>query len=94
MAPLRYALLQNLIPSFPWIGPGWTAKGRNQKKARDHIWQRSIAERSGAIVLQAQRAKCLQSTNLAISIWQPWLLRSTVTVTTVRVELVTETVIK
>ena len=32
MAPLRYAAklygtLQNLIPSFPWIAPGWRAEG-------------------------------------------------------------------
>ena len=24
---LRYAALQNLIPSFPWIAPGWRAWG-------------------------------------------------------------------
>ena len=24
---LRYAMLQNLIPSFPWISPGWRAGG-------------------------------------------------------------------
>ena len=30
------------------------------------------AQRSGAIVLQAQRAKHIQSKNLAITIWQPW----------------------
>ena len=29
---------QNLIPSFPWIAPGWRAWGRNQ------ILQRSVAE--------------------------------------------------
>ena len=29
------------------------------------------AQRSGAIVLQAQRAKHIQSKNLAIAIWQP-----------------------
>ena len=30
---------QNLIPSFPWIAPGWRAWGR-----RDQILQRSAAE--------------------------------------------------
>ena len=27
---LRYATLQNLLPSFPWIAPGWRAGGRDQ----------------------------------------------------------------
>ena len=31
---LRYATLQNLILSFPWIAPGWRAWGRNFA-----IWQ-------------------------------------------------------
>ena len=30
------------------------------------------AQRSGAMVLQARRAKHIQSKNLAIAIWQPW----------------------
>ena len=38
---LRYATLQNLIPSFPWIAPGWRAWGRNPRKGRDQILQRS-----------------------------------------------------
>ena len=25
---------QNLIPSFPWIAPGWRAWGRNPRKER------------------------------------------------------------
>ena len=29
---LRYATLQNLIPSFPWIVPGWRAWGAIQGK--------------------------------------------------------------
>ena len=41
---LRYAMLQNLIPSFPWIAPGWRAWGRNPRKGRDQILQRSVAE--------------------------------------------------
>ena len=28
---LRYAVLQNLITSFPWIAPGWRAWGRNPR---------------------------------------------------------------
>ena len=35
---------RNLIPSFPWIAPGWRAWGRNPRKGRDQILQRSIAE--------------------------------------------------
>ena len=34
---LRYATLQNLMPSFPWIAPGWRAWGRNPRKGRDQI---------------------------------------------------------
>ena len=41
---LRYATLQNWIPSFPWIAPGWRAWGRNPRKGRDQILQRSVAE--------------------------------------------------
>ena len=29
---LRYATLQNLIPSFPWIAPGWRVWERNTRK--------------------------------------------------------------
>ena len=32
---LCYATLQNLIPSFPWIAPGWRVWGRNPRKRRD-----------------------------------------------------------
>ena len=35
---------QNLIPSFPWIVPGWTAWGRNPRKGRDQILQHIVAE--------------------------------------------------
>ena len=35
---------QNLIPSFPWIAPGWRAWGGNPRKGRDQILQRSVAE--------------------------------------------------
>ena len=35
---------QNLIPSFPWIVPGWRAWGRNPRKGRDQILLRSVAE--------------------------------------------------
>ena len=40
----RVARWQNLIPSFPWIAPGWRAWGRNPRKGRDQILQRSVAE--------------------------------------------------
>ena len=41
---IRVARWQNLIPSFPWIAPGWRAWGRNPRKGRDQILQRSVAE--------------------------------------------------
>ena len=40
----KVARWQNLIPSFPWIAPGWRARGRNPRKGRDQILQRSVAE--------------------------------------------------
>ena len=40
----KVARWQNLIPSFPWIAPGWTAWGRNPRKGRDQILQLSVAE--------------------------------------------------
>ena len=40
----RVARWQNLIPSFPWIAPGWRARGRNPRKVRDQILQCSVAE--------------------------------------------------
>ena len=40
----KVASWQNLIPSFPWIAPGWRAWGRNPRKGRDQILQRSVAE--------------------------------------------------
>ena len=40
----KVARWQNLIPSFPWIAPGWRAWGRNPRKGRDHILQLSVAE--------------------------------------------------
>ena len=33
----KVARWQNVIPSFPWIAPGWRAWGRNPKKGRDQI---------------------------------------------------------
>ena len=45
IVPFRVARWQNLIPSFPWIAPGWRAWGRNPRKVgRDQILQRSVAE--------------------------------------------------
>ena len=40
----KVARWQNLIPSFPWIAPGWRAWGRNPRKGRDQILQCSVAE--------------------------------------------------
>ena len=40
----KVARWQNLVPSFPWIAPGWRAWGRNPRKGRDQILQRSVAE--------------------------------------------------
>ena len=34
---LRYATLQNLIPSFPWIAPQRPPPWHNQRKGRDKI---------------------------------------------------------
>ena len=41
---LKVARWQNLIPSFPCIVPGWRAWGRNPRKGKDQILQRSGAE--------------------------------------------------
>ena len=40
----KVARWQSLIPSFPWIAPGWRAWGRNPRKGRDQILQRRVAE--------------------------------------------------
>ena len=34
---LRYATLQNLIPSFPWIAPGWRASGNPERDSRHSV---------------------------------------------------------
>ena len=34
---LRYAMLQNLIPSFPWIAPPHPPPWHNRRKGRDHF---------------------------------------------------------
>ena len=47
MAPLPYAAKFDF---FPWIVPGWRVWERNPRKGGDQILQRSIAERSRAIV--------------------------------------------
>ena len=41
---LRYAALQNLIPSFPWIAPPCPPPWHNPRRGRDQILQRSVAE--------------------------------------------------
>ena len=43
-AKTKVARWQNLIPSFPWIAPGWRALGRNPRKGRDQILQCSVTE--------------------------------------------------
>ena len=53
---------QNLIPSSP---PSTLAQSKERKGSN------FTAQRSGAIVLQAQRAKNIQSRILALAIWQP-----------------------
>ena len=52
-----------MIPSFPWIAPGWIAPPLPPRKGRDQILQLS-----GAIVQkpEARRAKHIGSKNLAI----------------------------
>ena len=70
---IKVARWQNLIPSFPWICARVEGWGRTPRKGRDQILQRSVAE--PCIFLQAQRARHLQSKNLAIAIWQPWTQR-------------------
>ena len=40
----KVARWRHLIPSFPWIAPGWRVWGRNPRKGRDQILQRSGAE--------------------------------------------------
>ena len=66
----KVARWQNLISIFLGLrqggGRGMQSK---ERKGRDQILQRSIVEP----LLQARRAKRLQSKNLAIDIWQPCL---------------------
>ena len=44
MAPLRYAAKFDPFLSLEAIAPGWRAWGRNPRKGRDQISQRSVAE--------------------------------------------------
>ena len=55
MALLCYAA--KLIPSFPWIVPGWRAWGRNPRKGRDqvlpsgnHVREQLMAKRERDVV--------------------------------------------
>ena len=64
---IKVSRWQNLIPSFPWIVPGWRAWGRNPRKGRDQILQHSHSP-------EARRAKHIRSKNLAMAIWQPCTL--------------------
>ena len=52
---------QNSIPSFPWNAPGWRARAGAQSKERKG--SNFAGQRTGATVLQARRAKRLQSCN-------------------------------
>ena len=66
----RVARWQNLIPSFPWIAPGWRAWGRNPRKGRKG--SNFAAQCSGAIVQKPEGPNTYGSKNPAIAIWQPW----------------------
>ena len=44
VGPIKVARWQNLIPSCPWIVSGWRVWGRNPRRGRDQILQRSVAE--------------------------------------------------
>ena len=52
---LCYAVLQNLIPSFPGIAPGWRAWGRNPRRAIPNfaIWQPWL--QGGGVAARARR---------------------------------------
>ena len=60
---LRYATLQNLIPSFPWIAPPHPPPWRNPRKGRDQILlsgnlgqgQGGLRRRDGRVVGPARR---------------------------------------
>ena len=52
---LLYATLQNLIPSFPWIAPGWRAWGRNPRKGRDQILPSGNTGGGPGFALQSRR---------------------------------------
>ena len=54
---LCYATLQNLIPSFPRIGP----PASNPVQSKERKGSNFAAQRSGAIVLRGQRAKHILS---------------------------------
>ena len=56
---LRYAALQNLIPSFPWIAPGWRVWGA--RKGRDQILP------SGNLLLDSSRRQHCCSSPLSLS---------------------------
>ena len=41
-------------------------------QSKERMGSNFAMQRSGAIVLQARRAKHIQSKKLAVAIWQPW----------------------
>ena len=64
---LRHAMLQNLIPSLPWIAPGWRARGHNSKFCY-LATLRSIMVGGGAarrILLQVPRSIWIQEQHKA-----------------------------
>ena len=69
MALLRYAAKFDLSLDCARVDGG----GAQSKERKGSNF---AAQRSGAIVLQARRAKCIESINLAIVIWQPWWQRA------------------
>ena len=57
MPRVSVAKCQNLIPSFPWITPGWRAGAQSKERKGSNFAE----QRSGAIVIQARSAKQIQS---------------------------------
>ena len=58
---------QNLIPSFLGLRQGWRAGAQLKERKGSNF----AAQLSGAIVLQARKARHLQNKTLAIAIWPP-----------------------
>ena len=67
MAPLRYAAQFD-----PFLSLDCTRVEGVGAQSKERKGSNFAAQRSRAIVVQAQRAKHIRSKNLAIAIWQPW----------------------